>query len=158
MNIEDLTLREIKQLKSLLNDFNCEKPSNTIYSKYIGKYVLCRTRNEGVNAGYVKQMDNTAIILEECRRLYYHKPLNNELSWYEGVAESGLSSVSKVSSKATKVIVEDYYGLTGTPRTLEDIGGDFNLTKERVRQIKEKAIRKLRHNVHDLYEIMNENE
>ena len=43
-----------------------------------------------------------------------------------------------------KVIVEDYFGLSGTPRTLEDIGGDFNLTKERVRQIKEKALRKLR--------------
>jgi DNA-directed RNA polymerase sigma subunit (sigma70/sigma32) len=27
---------------------------------------------------------------------------------------------------------------------LEDIGEDFNLTKERVRQIKEKALRKLR--------------
>jgi RNA polymerase primary sigma factor len=28
-------------------------------------------------------------------------------------------------------------------RTLEDIGSDFDLTKERVRQIKEKALRKL---------------
>ena len=43
-----------------------------------------------------------------------------------------------------RVIVEDYFGLSGTPRTLEDIGGDFNLTKERVRQIKEKAINRLR--------------
>lgn len=43
-----------------------------------------------------------------------------------------------------RTIVEDYYGLTGSPRTLEDIGEDFNLTKERVRQIKEKALRKLR--------------
>ena len=38
----------------------------------------------------------------------------------------------------------DYFGLNGTPRTLSDIGEDFNLTKERVRQIKEKALRKLR--------------
>jgi RNA polymerase primary sigma factor len=43
-----------------------------------------------------------------------------------------------------KVIIEDYFGLSGGSRTLEDIGNDFNLTKERVRQIKERALRKLR--------------
>ena len=53
-----------------------------------------------------------------------------------------------------RVIVEDYFGLTGTPRTLEDIGGDFNLTKERVRQIKEKSLRKLRNLSNDLFEWM----
>jgi RNA polymerase primary sigma factor len=40
--------------------------------------------------------------------------------------------------------------------TLEAIGERYNLTKERIRQIKEKAIRKLRHNAHDLYNLMNE--
>ena len=53
-----------------------------------------------------------------------------------------------------KVIVEDYFGLTGTQRTLEDIGGDFNLTKERVRQIKEKALRKLRNDCSVLFDYM----
>ena len=51
-------------------------------------------------------------------------------------------------------IIEDYYGLTGTPRTLEDIGGDFSLTKERVRQIKEKALRKLRNDSASLFDYM----
>ncbi|MDP6778738.1 MAG: sigma factor-like helix-turn-helix DNA-binding protein, partial [Candidatus Latescibacteria bacterium] len=32
------------------------------------------------------------------------------------------------------------------PLTLEEIGERFGLTRERVRQIKEKAIRRLRHN------------
>jgi RNA polymerase primary sigma factor len=53
-----------------------------------------------------------------------------------------------------KTIIEDYFGLTGSPRTLEDIGGDFNLTKERVRQIKEKSLRKLRNLSGDLFEWM----
>ena len=53
-----------------------------------------------------------------------------------------------------RVIIEDYFGLTGSPRTLEDIGGDFNLTKERVRQIKEKSLRKLRNLSSDLFEWM----
>jgi RNA polymerase primary sigma factor len=53
-----------------------------------------------------------------------------------------------------KVIIEDYFGISGTPRTLEDIGGDFSLTKERVRQIKEKALRKLRNDSSVLFDYM----
>ena len=51
-----------------------------------------------------------------------------------------------------KSIIGDYFGLTGTPRTLEDIGSDFNLTKERVRQIKEKALRRLRNDSSELFD------
>ncbi|HXA02611.1 MAG TPA: sigma-70 family RNA polymerase sigma factor [Cytophagaceae bacterium] len=39
-----------------------------------------------------------------------------------------------------------YFGLNGlSPMTLEEIGEKYNLTRERVRQIKEKATRRLRH-------------
>jgi RNA polymerase primary sigma factor len=53
-----------------------------------------------------------------------------------------------------KVIIEDYFGISGSPRTLEDIGSDFSLTKERVRQIKEKALRKLRNDSSILFDYM----
>jgi RNA polymerase primary sigma factor len=43
-------------------------------------------------------------------------------------------------------VVTYYFGLNGAHvMTLEEIGEKFNLTRERVRQIKEKAIRRLRH-------------
>lgn len=43
-------------------------------------------------------------------------------------------------------VIALYFGLNGGhPMTLEEIGEKFNLTRERVRQIKEKAIRRLRH-------------
>lgn len=43
-------------------------------------------------------------------------------------------------------VVAFYFGLNGEQAlTLEEIGDKFNLTRERVRQIKEKAIRRLRH-------------
>lgn len=43
-------------------------------------------------------------------------------------------------------VVAFYFGLNGhQPMNLEEIGEQFNLTRERVRQIKEKAIRRLRH-------------
>jgi RNA polymerase primary sigma factor len=42
-------------------------------------------------------------------------------------------------------ILRYYFGLNGfPPYTLEEIGEEFGLTRERVRQIKEKAIKKLR--------------
>ena len=42
-------------------------------------------------------------------------------------------------------IIQCFYGLNGKyPLTLEEIGEKFNLTRERVRQIKEKAIRRLK--------------
>ena len=53
-----------------------------------------------------------------------------------------------------RLIVEDYFGISGIPRTLEDIGEDFNLTKERVRQIKQKALRKLRNKSSELFEYL----
>ena len=65
-----------------------------------------------------------------------------------------LISLLNVLDEREKVIVEDYFGLTGTQRTLEDIGSDFNLTKERVRQIKEKALRKLRNDCSVLFDYM----
>ena len=43
-------------------------------------------------------------------------------------------------------VVRLYFGLKGNhPMTLEEIGEKFDLTRERVRQIKEKAIRRLKH-------------
>jgi RNA polymerase primary sigma factor len=41
-------------------------------------------------------------------------------------------------------IVEKYFGLDGTQSNLEDLGEEFGCTKERIRQVKEKAMKKLR--------------
>jgi RNA polymerase primary sigma factor len=42
-------------------------------------------------------------------------------------------------------IIKDFFGIGTSEMTLEEIGEKFGLTRERVRQIKEKAIRRLRH-------------
>lgn len=49
-----------------------------------------------------------------------------------------------VLTKREKIIISEYFGLKDKPKTLEEIGGSIGLTKERVRQIKEKALKKLR--------------
>lgn len=54
-------------------------------------------------------------------------------------------ALSTLTQRESDVIAY-YFGLNGAPTmTLEEIGEKFNLTRERVRQIKEKATRRLRH-------------
>jgi RNA polymerase primary sigma factor len=56
--------------------------------------------------------------------------------------ERALSTLSEREVEVIKL----YFGLNKEHSlTLEEIGEKFNLTRERVRQIKEKAIRRLRH-------------
>ena len=46
-------------------------------------------------------------------------------------------------------VISCYYGLNGhKARTLEEVGNKFGLTRERVRQIKERALRRLRKSYH----------
>ena len=68
--------------------------------------------------------------------------------------KSELKRILNVLDEREKIIVVDYFGLMGTPKTLSDIGIDFSLTKERVRQIKEKALRKLRNESETLLDYM----
>ncbi len=60
----------------------------------------------------------------------------------KGEIERALSTLSLREAEVIKL----YFGLNKEHSlTLEEIGEKFNLTRERVRQIKEKAIRRLRH-------------
>lgn len=63
--------------------------------------------------------------------------------------------LSKLDSKE-KEILECYFGINREydGMTLETIGEKYGLTKERIRQIKQKAIRKIRFNADDLFTIL----
>ena len=52
----------------------------------------------------------------------------------------------QVLNERERNIVEAFFGINQGEKTLEEIGNKFGLTRERVRQIKEKAIRRLRQN------------
>ncbi len=56
-----------------------------------------------------------------------------------------INHVLKTINKREAQIVACYFGINGEPAmSLDEIGARFNLTRERVRQIKEKAIRRIR--------------
>jgi RNA polymerase primary sigma factor len=60
--------------------------------------------------------------------------------------KSEIDQALKVLNERERQIVEAFFGINQPDMTLEEIGSRFGLTRERVRQIKEKAIRKLREN------------
>lgn len=66
--------------------------------------------------------------------------------------ESLSSEINQVLTNLTEreaEIVKCFFGICGYPEmTLDEIGMKYDLTRERVRQIKEKAIRKLRNDIH----------
>ena len=102
MDIDKITIGEAKELVSLLGN----KLSSSGLNYPIGKYVIVRSRNEGINFGKLVQADETGCVLEEASRLWYHNP--QKASWYEGVALNGLKDDSKISVPTCKYIVEDY--------------------------------------------------
>ena len=74
----------------------------------------------------------------------------NALSPSDVVASSMLkqqliSTLDTLTPREEKVLRLRYGIDDGRPRTLEEVGKEFNVTRERIRQIEAKALRKLRH-------------
>lgn len=56
-----------------------------------------------------------------------------------------------VLDERERTIIEKYYGLNGFEVSLEDLGDEFNCTKERIRQLKDKAIKRLRNESYQFF-------
>jgi RNA polymerase primary sigma factor len=70
----------------------------------------------------------------------------DEQTFEKALTEAIEESLSGLKERESKIL-RLYFGLDGEdPMTLEDIGTLLGITRERVRQIKEKALLKLRHN------------
>ena len=63
-----------------------------------------------------------------------------------GMMRDEIVSVLRTLSTRERRVVELRFGLTdGQPRTLEEVGREFGVTRERIRQIEMKTFCKLRH-------------
>ena len=83
----------------------------------------------------------------------YHKrvlTIAQDMAINDHLIHGALSSVldeilSTLKPREERILRMRYGFYDGRPRTLEEIGQEFHLTRERIRQIEEKALRKLRH-------------
>ncbi|MDP5120835.1 MAG: RNA polymerase sigma factor RpoD/SigA [Spirosomaceae bacterium] len=97
-------------------------------------------RHVSVDAPFVQGEENSLLdVLENDGEVRPDQELMND-----SLRREVLRALSTLTPREAEVIMY-YFGLNGEQAmTLEEIGEKFNLTRERVRQIKEKAIRRLR--------------
>ncbi|MDD8017608.1 MAG: sigma-70 family RNA polymerase sigma factor [Bacteroidota bacterium] len=98
-------------------------------------------RHLSVDAPFAQGEDNRLLDVIQDER----QPSPDSILMEESLKEEVKRALATLSERESEVI-RLYFGLQKEHSlTLEEIGEKFNLTRERVRQIKEKAIRRLRH-------------
>ena len=97
-------------------------------------------RHISVDAPFVEGEDNSLldVLVNDDSPIAYRTLINESLSTE---VERALSTLTE----RERDIIKLFFGINTQEMTLEEIGEKFGLTRERVRQIKEKAIRRLRH-------------
>jgi RNA polymerase primary sigma factor len=96
-------------------------------------------RHISVDAPFVEGEDNSLLDV----LVNDDSPVADRLLLNESLATEIDRALSTLSDREKDIIVS-FFGISCQEMTLEEIGDKFGLTRERVRQIKEKAIRKLR--------------
>ncbi len=74
-----------------------------------------------------------------------HVAVPVDAATYTLLREQLLEVLSTLTDREQKVLKLRFGLDDGRPRTLEEVGKEFNVTRERIRQIEAKALRKLRH-------------
>ncbi len=72
-------------------------------------------------------------------------PAPSESASYSLLREQLCNILHTLTPREEEVIKLRFGLIDGKPRTLEEVGKQFNITRERIRQIEAKALRKLRH-------------
>ena len=68
-----------------------------------------------------------------------------ESASYTALQEQILKLLDTLTDREKRVLILRFGLEDGRTRTLEEVGKEFNVTRERIRQIEAKALRKLRH-------------
>jgi RNA polymerase primary sigma factor len=97
-------------------------------------------RHVSMDAPFVQGEENTLLDVLENKEANTDSNLINE-----SLSEEIRRSLSTLTEREREIVVL-FFGLgSSSPLSLEEIGEKFNLTRERVRQIKDKALQRLRH-------------
>jgi len=103
--------------------------------------MLANNRHVSVDAPFVDGEDNSLLDI----LINDDAPMADRQLVMESL-RSEITSVLQLLTERERKIVTAFYGIGQPEMTLEEIGNKYGLTRERVRQIKEKAIRRLRSN------------
>lgn len=98
-------------------------------------------RHVSVDAPFTEGADNSLLDV----LINDNSPMADRQLVMESLNEE-IRNALKILNERERNIVEAFFGINQPEMTLEEIGTKFGLTRERVRQIKEKAIRRLRSN------------
>jgi RNA polymerase primary sigma factor len=98
-------------------------------------------RHISVDAPFVEGEDNSLLDI----MINDDAPMADRTLVMESLRDE-ISRALTLLNERERNIIECFFGIGQPEMTLEEIGERFGLTRERVRQIKEKAIRRLRHN------------
>ena len=139
----------VNKINKLLNKFEQEnerRPSVEEISESldlpeekIDEAMSVNTRHVSVDAPFVDGEDNSLLDV----LINDDAPMADRTLVMESL-KAEINNALKVLNDRERGVIEAFYGINQPEMTLEEIGSKFGLTRERVRQIKEKAIRRLR--------------
>ena len=141
----------VNKINRMLNKFEQEnerRPSVDEISEQtdlpedkVGEAILANTRHVSVDAPFIDGEDNSLLDV----LVNDDAPMADRQLVAESL-RSEISNVLQTLNERERCVIKAFYGLGEPEMTLEEIGNKYGLTRERVRQIKEKAIRRLRNN------------
>ncbi len=141
----------MNKINHMLNKFEQEnerRPSVDEISEQIDlpeekvdEAIQANTRHVSVDAPFIDGEDNSLLDI----LVNNDAPMADRQLLIESLREE-IKHLLKTLNDRERCVITAFYGIGQSEMTLEEIGNKYGLTRERVRQIKEKAIRRLRNN------------
>ena len=144
----------VNKINRMLNKFEQEnerRPSSVEISEQtdipqekVDEAIMVNSRHVSVDAPFVDGEDNSLLDV----LVNDDAPMADRQLVIESL-RSEIATVLKMLNERERNVITAFYGIGQPEMTLEEIGNKFGLTRERVRQIKEKAIRRLRNSTNN---------
>jgi RNA polymerase primary sigma factor len=110
----------------------------------VDEAIMVNSRHVSVDAPFVDGEDNSLLDV----LVNDDAPMADRQLVIESL-RSEIATILKMLNERERNVITAFYGIGQPEMTLEEIGNKFGLTRERVRQIKEKAIRRLRNSTNN---------
>lgn len=130
------------------NQCNCNKVCPEVL-KAVSEKLGCSQDEAEEYIKYLNTFASVEELLEKDECVFFDGCIAEEQIFIELNKKESQSSITQVlqtlKSREEKVILLRFGFMDGKEWTLEEVGNEFGVTRERIRQIEKKAIKKLRH-------------